>query len=184
MRAVENTIGHSRRISNIALLVTHDYPETPFSPWLSKHEFPFVSRKESLCCSLHAGCRTSGLGLFANANRIITAFSTGPHLGPFPEYLLQHQRISLSSKTDGWVRFMFLPAASNLAVFPSRRFRETGTRDSLHCSSFLGLPYRILSMNLVKPKKRTTMETIGKAQKLQGTKAAATAHVQVAGCGG
>ena len=32
---------------------------------------------------------------------------------------------------------------------------------SLHCSSFLGLPYRILIMYLVKPKKGTTMETIG-----------------------
>ena len=30
---------------------------------------------------------------------------------------------------------------------------------SLHCSSFLGLPYRILIIYLVKPKK--TMETIG-----------------------
>ena len=33
---------------------------------------------------------------------------------------------------------------------------------SLHCSSFLGLPYRILIIYLVKPKKGTTMETIGK----------------------
>ena len=32
---------------------------------------------------------------------------------------------------------------------------------SLHCSSFLGLPYRILIIYLVKPKKGTTMETIG-----------------------
>ena len=32
---------------------------------------------------------------------------------------------------------------------------------SLHCSSFLGLPYRILVIYLVKPKKGTTMETIG-----------------------
>ena len=31
----------------------------------------------------------------------------------------------------------------------------------LHCSSFLGLPYRILVLYLVKPKKATTMETIG-----------------------
>ena len=33
---------------------------------------------------------------------------------------------------------------------------------SLHCSSFLGLPYRILIIYLVKPKKGTTMETTGK----------------------
>ena len=33
---------------------------------------------------------------------------------------------------------------------------------TLHCSSFLGLPVRILSIKLVKPKKGTTMETIGK----------------------
>ena len=33
---------------------------------------------------------------------------------------------------------------------------------SLHCSSFLGLPYRILLIYLVKPKKGTTMETIGR----------------------
>ena len=32
---------------------------------------------------------------------------------------------------------------------------------SLHCSSFLGLPYRILVIYLVKPKKGTRMETIG-----------------------
>ena len=32
---------------------------------------------------------------------------------------------------------------------------------SLHCSSFLGLPYRILIICLVKPKKGTTMETVG-----------------------
>ena len=33
---------------------------------------------------------------------------------------------------------------------------------SLHCSSFLGLPYRILIIYLVKPEKGTSMETIGK----------------------
>ena len=33
---------------------------------------------------------------------------------------------------------------------------------SLHCRSFLGLPFRILSIELVKPKKGTTMETIGR----------------------
>ena len=31
---------------------------------------------------------------------------------------------------------------------------------SLHCSSFFGLPFRILNIDLVKPKKGTTMETI------------------------
>ena len=33
---------------------------------------------------------------------------------------------------------------------------------SLHCSSFLGLPFRLLNINLVKPKKGTSMETVGK----------------------
>ena len=33
---------------------------------------------------------------------------------------------------------------------------------SVHCSSFLGLPYRTLIIYLVKPEKGTTMETIGK----------------------
>ena len=32
---------------------------------------------------------------------------------------------------------------------------------SLHYSSFLGLPFKILNIKLVKPKKGTTMETIG-----------------------
>ena len=32
---------------------------------------------------------------------------------------------------------------------------------SLHCSSFFGLPYGILTIKMVKPKKGTTMETIG-----------------------
>ena len=36
---------------------------------------------------------------------------------------------------------------------------------SLQCSSFLGLPYRILLIYLVKPKKGTTMETIGSSFK-------------------
>ena len=33
---------------------------------------------------------------------------------------------------------------------------------SLHCSSFWGLPFKILHIGLVKPKKGTTMETIGR----------------------
>ena len=33
---------------------------------------------------------------------------------------------------------------------------------SLHCSSFVGLPFGILNIELVKPKKGTTMETIGR----------------------
>ena len=32
---------------------------------------------------------------------------------------------------------------------------------SLHCSSFWGLPFGILSIELVKPQKGTTTETIG-----------------------
>ena len=34
---------------------------------------------------------------------------------------------------------------------------------SLHCSSFLGLPFKILNIEWVKPKKGTTMETIGRS---------------------
>ena len=37
---------------------------------------------------------------------------------------------------------------------------------SLHCSSFLGLPFGILNIELVKPTKGTTMETIGMIQDL------------------
>ena len=35
---------------------------------------------------------------------------------------------------------------------------------SLHCSSFLGLPCRILIIDLVKPKIGTTMETRGRSK--------------------
>ena len=38
-----------------------------------------------------------------------------------------------------------------------------GLTSSLHCSSFLGVPFKILNIELVKPKKGTTMETIGRA---------------------
>ena len=37
---------------------------------------------------------------------------------------------------------------------------------SLHCNSFWGLPFRILNIELVKPKKGTTMETIGNIQQV------------------
>ena len=46
----------------------------------------------------------------------------------------------------------------------SSGFREVIGLDlyySLHCSSFLGLPCRILNIDLAKPKKEPTMETIG-----------------------
>ena len=36
---------------------------------------------------------------------------------------------------------------------------------SLHCSSFLGLPFGFLNIELVKPKKGTTMETVGIPEK-------------------
>ena len=39
-----------------------------------------------------------------------------------------------------------------------------GITKGLHCSSILGLPYRILIIYLVKPKKGTTMETIGRVE--------------------
>ena len=37
-----------------------------------------------------------------------------------------------------------------------------GFTESLHCSSFLGLSFRILNVERVKPKKGTTMETKGR----------------------
>ena len=37
---------------------------------------------------------------------------------------------------------------------------------SLHCSSFLGLPFGILNIKMVKPKKGTTMETLGRTLQL------------------
>ena len=39
-----------------------------------------------------------------------------------------------------------------------------GVTYSLHCSSFLGLPYRILIIRLVKPTEGTTVETAGSVQ--------------------
>ena len=42
------------------------------------------------------------------------------------------------------------------------RAKDSEFTYSLHCSSFWGLPYRILLIYLVKPKKGTTMETIGR----------------------
>ena len=36
-----------------------------------------------------------------------------------------------------------------------------GSSYSLHCSSFLGLPFTFLNIELVKPKEGTTMETVG-----------------------
>ena len=41
------------------------------------------------------------------------------------------------------------------------RYSVSGPTYSLHCSSLLGLPFRTLNTALVKPKKGTTMETIG-----------------------
>ena len=38
----------------------------------------------------------------------------------------------------------------------------SGFTYGLHCSSFLGLPFRILNVKMVKPRKGTTMETIGR----------------------
>ena len=40
--------------------------------------------------------------------------------------------------------------------------RVVGHTYILHCSSFLGLPFRIFNIDLVKPKKGTARETIGK----------------------
>ena len=57
--------------------------------------------------------------------------------------------------SDGFVAFLStVSAGSSIGL---------GLTYSLHCSSFLGLPYRILIVYLVKPKKGTTMETVGSA---------------------
>ena len=61
------------------------------------------------------------------------------------------------------------PIESPKAPTRTRALRVENPKDpnptySLHCSSFLGLPYRILIIFLVKPKKGTAMETIGKPQ--------------------
>ena len=44
---------------------------------------------------------------------------------------------------------------------PLGEARKKVDTHSLHCSSFWGLPFRILNIDLAKPKKGTTMETIG-----------------------
>ena len=51
-----------------------------------------------------------------------------------------------------------IPGFGRFSVRLSRTLLSTC---SLHCSSFFGLPFRILNIELVKPKKGTTMETIG-----------------------
>ena len=53
-------------------------------------------------------------------------------------------------------------AFQNLALeAQNSRIHVKSPTYSLHCSSFLGLPFRILNIDLVKPKKGATMETIG-----------------------
>ena len=44
-----------------------------------------------------------------------------------------------------------------------------GSTYNLHWSSFLGLPYGILIIYLVKPKNGTTMETIGRVLGIRAT---------------
>ena len=53
--------------------------------------------------------------------------------------------------------------AFRLLGFEGLGIRLLGFTYSLHCSSFLGLPFRILNRDSVKPKEGTTMETIGSA---------------------
>ena len=51
---------------------------------------------------------------------------------------------------------------------------------SLHCSSFLGLPFRFLSIELVKPKEGTTMETVGRVLMSRATlKASASLYIRI-----
>ena len=54
------------------------------------------------------------------------------------------------------------PAGAIGISWHGRRIVVQQSTYSLHCSSFLGLPFRILYIELVKPKKGTTMETIGR----------------------
>ena len=55
-------------------------------------------------------------------------------------------------------------SASTAAFLTDDRVLVWGLRCtySLHCTSFLGLPFGILNIELVKPQKGTTMETRGK----------------------
>ena len=46
---------------------------------------------------------------------------------------------------------------------------------SLHCSSFWGLPFRLLNTKMVKPQKGTTMETVGKPE-VQSSSSQAPGH--------
>ena len=44
--------------------------------------------------------------------------------------------------------------------FYARFYVDLGSTCNLHCSSRHGLPYRILNINMVKPKRGTAMDTI------------------------
>ena len=72
---------------------------------------------------------------------------------------IEHSGSSVCSRTGSVARGL---AWSFQHLLPTLRSPLQATY-SLHCSSFLGSPFRILIIYLVKPKKGTTMETIGKA---------------------
>ena len=54
------------------------------------------------------------------------------------------------------------PPMVSATCFGCKRAISLGFTCSLHFSSFLGLPYRILIIRLAKPQKGTTMETLGR----------------------
>ena len=70
------------------------------------------------------------------------------------------QRASLFNTGSRWMIWGFI--ILGVPCFGVFYMRIVQCTYSLHCSSFLGLPYRILIIYLVKPNKGTTMETIGR----------------------
>ena len=77
-----------------------------------------------------------------------------------------HTKIGDACQQKGslWICSSFRVVIANFEAFQpcletSRLFNPAY---SLHCSSFLGLPFRVLCIELVKPKTGTTMETLGK----------------------
>ena len=88
-----------------------------------------------------------------------TSLNPNPTLGPIdkPPNLQQDPR------TNVWLKH------NNYAPKTPREATRTRLLDppySLHCSSFLGLPFRILNTKLVKTKKGTAMETTGNPKPL------------------
>ena len=61
-----------------------------------------------------------------------------------------------------------MPAELAREILESHQPWDVWFTYSPHCGSFLGLPFRILNIELLNQKKGTTMETIGRFQGVQG----------------